>query len=305
MTSKANNRLLQIIMLCAVGMASARAETVTYFATDHLGSPVAAIDSSGSVIWRESYSPYGEKLEGPSGADNDTGYTGHQFDAATDLTYMQARYYDSVVGRFISVDPVGFKPGNAMSFNRYMYANDNPYTYIDPDGRYGRREGEFSDSEWEKIDASQQATADIFEQGARSIREEGNAKMLPVAEALEAAVTALRDDGSQGYWANSGELPENTFAEINEIGGRELTIDTSKLSFGPDGGPMTPAGKTMMGHEALHSAGLKDQSLEGEISGKKAYRFGSRTEQLIYRSMKGTDQALKNPDHIVEIVSPK
>jgi uncharacterized protein RhaS with RHS repeats len=48
---------------------------------------------------------------------------------------MQARYYDPVIGRFYSNDPVGFK--GIHSFNRYAYANNNPYRYVDPDGREG------------------------------------------------------------------------------------------------------------------------------------------------------------------------
>ncbi len=46
---------------------------------------------------------------------------------------MQARYYDSVIGRFYSNDPVGFT--NVHTFNRYAYANNNPYKYTDPDGQ--------------------------------------------------------------------------------------------------------------------------------------------------------------------------
>jgi uncharacterized protein RhaS with RHS repeats len=48
---------------------------------------------------------------------------------------MQARYYDPVIGRFYSNDPVGFS--NVHNFNRYAYANNNPYRYVDPDGREG------------------------------------------------------------------------------------------------------------------------------------------------------------------------
>jgi RHS repeat-associated protein len=47
--------------------------------------------------------------------------------------YMQARYYDPVIGRFYSNDPLGFR--DIHSFNRYAYANNNPYKYTDPDGR--------------------------------------------------------------------------------------------------------------------------------------------------------------------------
>jgi uncharacterized protein RhaS with RHS repeats len=46
---------------------------------------------------------------------------------------MQARYYDPVIGRFYSNDPIGFR--DVHSFNRYAYANNNPYKYVDPDGR--------------------------------------------------------------------------------------------------------------------------------------------------------------------------
>jgi hypothetical protein len=52
---------------------------------------------------------------------------------------MQQRYYDSVVGRFYSNDPVDMlghmQKGNpTMGFSRYAYANNNPYKYTDPDG---------------------------------------------------------------------------------------------------------------------------------------------------------------------------
>jgi uncharacterized protein RhaS with RHS repeats len=51
------------------------------------------------------------------------------------LTYLQQRYYDPVAGRFLSTDPVLTDANTGKSFNRYVYANNNPYKYIDPDGR--------------------------------------------------------------------------------------------------------------------------------------------------------------------------
>lgn len=45
------------------------------------------------------------------------------------------RYYDPVAGRFLSEDPVLTDVNSGASFNRYVYANNNPYKYIDPDGR--------------------------------------------------------------------------------------------------------------------------------------------------------------------------
>ena len=62
-------------------------------------------------------------------------YTGKPHDDVTGLTYMGARYYDPEVGRFMGMDPVGYQEDNPVSYNRYAYANNNPYKFVDPDGR--------------------------------------------------------------------------------------------------------------------------------------------------------------------------
>jgi len=49
--------------------------------------------------------------------------------------YLGQRYYDPETKRFIGIDPVDFNTGNLESFNRYTYANNNPYKFTDPDGR--------------------------------------------------------------------------------------------------------------------------------------------------------------------------
>jgi uncharacterized protein RhaS with RHS repeats len=48
---------------------------------------------------------------------------------------MGARYYDPVLGRFLAVDPVNVRPDDIHSFNRYAYGNNNPYKFVDRDGR--------------------------------------------------------------------------------------------------------------------------------------------------------------------------
>ncbi|MBC3874907.1 RHS repeat-associated core domain-containing protein [Undibacterium flavidum] len=108
---------------------------VTYIHTDGLGSPVAKSDANGNLIAtsRTRYEPYGMAVAGT--ATPTIGFTGHVNDADTGLTYMQQRYYDPVAGRFLSTDPVLTDVNTAASFNRYTYALNNPYKYIDPDGR--------------------------------------------------------------------------------------------------------------------------------------------------------------------------
>lgn len=113
---------------------SAFAQTrVEYIHTDALGSPVAVTDASGNVIEREVYEPYGSPITHPP--SDQPGFTGHVADSQTNLTYMQQRYYDSQVGRFLSVDPITAHSNPAEAFNRYWYGNNNPYAFTDLDGR--------------------------------------------------------------------------------------------------------------------------------------------------------------------------
>lgn len=48
---------------------------------------------------------------------------------------MQQRYYDPQIGRFLAVDSMAVDTKTGENFNRYWYANDNPYKFTDPDGR--------------------------------------------------------------------------------------------------------------------------------------------------------------------------
>ena len=63
------------------------------------------------------------------------GYAGHVNDISTGLSYQQQRYYDPLLGRFITPDPVVTNLNSGGNFNRYWYANNSPYRYRDPDGR--------------------------------------------------------------------------------------------------------------------------------------------------------------------------
>ncbi|MBS3896461.1 RHS repeat-associated core domain-containing protein [Silanimonas sp.] len=108
-------------------------EELRYVHTDVLGSPVLRTDRWGNVVERERFTAYGEPTDGS--VREALGFTGHMEDPALGLTYMQQRYYDPAIGRFLSVDPVGPLADPLQHFGRYHYANNNPYRYTDPDGR--------------------------------------------------------------------------------------------------------------------------------------------------------------------------
>ena len=127
------------LLLAGTAMAG---DTVYYYSSDTVHSEVVITDASRNVVERTNYAPYGQVLnralrDGPA-------YTGHEEDPETLLVYMQQRYFDPQSGQFLSSDPAAVTD-NGGSFNRYAYANDNPYRYLDPDGK--ETTGEFINGE--------------------------------------------------------------------------------------------------------------------------------------------------------------
>lgn len=118
-----------------------------YTTTDHLGSPRVVTNSSGSVVSRHDYMPFGVEIGSTtSGRSTSLGYggsdgvrdqfTGQQRDGETGLDYFNARYYASTQGRFTSADPL-LASGNAhrpQTWNRYAYVSNNPLKMVDPTG---------------------------------------------------------------------------------------------------------------------------------------------------------------------------
>jgi RHS repeat-associated protein len=114
-----------------------------YIHPDHLGSTNVVTDASGTVAQLLDYYPYGAtRVSSNTYPTNEKRqYIGQFADAQTSLNYLNARYYDGNRGQFMSEDPVFLgKPKSQnlrdpQSLNSYSYANDNPITGKDPDGK--------------------------------------------------------------------------------------------------------------------------------------------------------------------------
>jgi RHS repeat-associated protein len=127
------------------------ANSTSYLTTDALGSTRVVTDANGMVAARYDYHPYGEAIYSFGGRDNvlENGihtygsdanalarqkFTQKERDTETGLDYFGARYYSSAAGRFTSVDPGPQTPSDPQSFNRYIYVQNNPLKFIDPNG---------------------------------------------------------------------------------------------------------------------------------------------------------------------------
>ncbi len=81
---------------------------------------------------RDAYLPYGAS-RGGSDLAVDRGWLGQVEDSGTGLTYLNARYYDPSLGRFLSPDPL-MNPGDPRTLDPYRYADNNPIVYHDATG---------------------------------------------------------------------------------------------------------------------------------------------------------------------------
>jgi len=121
--------------------------TDSYYLNDGIvGSVTHAVDMSGKVRSAFDFDTFGVRTQTQSSAQNSNknfGYTGEMFDDATGLLYLRARYYDPVLGRFISPDPFLGRMEEPVTQNRYIYVHNNPLLYTDPSGLATTQECEF------------------------------------------------------------------------------------------------------------------------------------------------------------------
>src|SRR6266571_2560544 len=121
------------------GTATGTAKT-RYVHPDHLGSTNVVTDENGALVQTLDYYPYGATRVSVSTSTNEKRKFIGQFTDDSGLDYLNARYYNSTQGQFISQDPVFWgdpKQQNLrdpQSFNTYSYSLDNPITKKDPSG---------------------------------------------------------------------------------------------------------------------------------------------------------------------------
>ncbi|MBI3560329.1 MAG: RHS repeat-associated core domain-containing protein [Gammaproteobacteria bacterium] len=85
------------------------------------------------MVWSALADSFGNtSVDGAATITNNLRFAGQYFDAETGLHYNGSRYYDPLIGRYLSEDPIGVNGG----MNLYAYVNGNPVNWIDPYGLF-------------------------------------------------------------------------------------------------------------------------------------------------------------------------
>ena len=98
---------------------------------DHLGTPIALINTQSGTDWRAEFDPWGNQVDGsnPQRLYQPIRMQGQHYDEESGMHYNRHRYYDPALGRYISQDPIGLAGG----MNLYLYPV-NPVQFVDPLG---------------------------------------------------------------------------------------------------------------------------------------------------------------------------
>ncbi|MCL4789108.1 MAG: hypothetical protein KJ070_20325 [Verrucomicrobia bacterium] len=113
-----------------------------YYLEDAMGSVVALANDGQEVLATFNYDGFGNvrsqsgSTNAPTGTGGDFRFHGAWLEADSGLYHMRAREYDARMGRFTSRDPYTGNFRVPETLNPYAFANDNPFVYRDPSGRF-------------------------------------------------------------------------------------------------------------------------------------------------------------------------
>ena len=116
--------------------------TIYFYATNLQGDVVAILDSTGKAVVKYSYDAWGKllsttgSLASTLGVHNPLRYRGYVYDPETGLYYLQSRYYDPAMGRFINADAYVSTGQGFVGNNMLAYCNNNPINAYDPHGTW-------------------------------------------------------------------------------------------------------------------------------------------------------------------------
>ena len=111
-----------------------------YYLRNAQNDIVKLIDKTGATVVEYAYDSWGKllstsgSLASTLGKNNPFRYRGYVYDEETGFYYLQSRYYNPEVGRFISSDVLLSTGQGVLGHNAYAYCGNNPASRIDTEG---------------------------------------------------------------------------------------------------------------------------------------------------------------------------
>lgn len=178
-----------------------------FYIKDHQGNIRVVADETGKVDEVNDYYPFGGLMSNVCNNVQPYKYNGKELDRKGGLDWYdyEARYYDPLIGMFLSIDPLS---ENSYSVNPYAYCLSNPFNRIDPTGmssRYNWKTKRYEDEDgnevsWEEVQAEYQL----------------DGMLSPIVDSLDDWGVSNETDDGGNVDAISGAAPKVTSLKIIE-----------------------------------------------------------------------------------------
>lgn len=263
---------------------------VKYFLhRDHQASVRFVTNASGAIVEQTRYAAYGERTN--TGLQNQRAYIGERYDPETGLIYLNARYMDPALGRFISPDDWDpTLPG--VGTNRYAYAENDPINKSDPNGHAIADKvaplNDLTDSERRSyLTGMESAIADAqaektmsFVRGIEAYLKNSSSALSRIPGDISSTVQALSDRPLSTIGELAASLPPNPASEGVALGGLGLKVASLGLGVGVKTTTQTLARQNSLYKAALGRYRNSDLTRAGRALTKHPEVVGATNDTL-------------------------
>ena len=262
--------------------------TSYYYVYNGQGDVIGILDSSGNRVVTYTYDSWGSPLSvtgslaSTVGQKNPIRYRGYYYDTETGLYYLQSRYYDPVVGRFLNADGLLGANGDLMSYNLFAYCSNNPVNMSDPTGEIAAVTAAFIGLAAAVI--LQGFTPENKERADNFMNEPNlyNTANWLTLGAVDTVKGAIRPEEplSLQHWADSAQTALMVMPAVYGIG---KSLSTVKPSCFWSGGGMANAGSAAMDFAKLQGSKTLETTMKGRLLSKLPSRISRPLWQPLSR----------------------
>ena len=209
-----------------------------YYLYNLQGDVVGLVDKTGTTMVSYTYDVWGkpESTTGPMattlGVANPFRYRGYYYDTESGFYYLQSRYYDPEVGRFLNADGTVSTGQGITGTNMFAYCGNNPVDRADASGRYWI--GNLSGRRYDTLSCTTRYEMQLYDGGIQ------NCTKYPDVEVLPPPSIILEDfhneDGTYSLYDNKRHNPDQIFHEQLVVGsyGYDVDLKDGMLGGGVD-----------------------------------------------------------------------
>ncbi len=200
-----------------------------YFRKNFRNDVLAILNASGEVVVEYSYDPWGNilavtgSLASTLGADNPFRYRGYYYDTESCFYYLNSRYYDAKVCRYLNADSViAGVGGSVQGYNLFAYSFNNPVNMSDSSGQWPQWIKNAASAVVNAVKKAAVTVVNTVKKAATTVVNAAKSVVSSVTNIVKASLNSLPSKGEPG---SSQTLP-------NPDG-----TPKQKRWYGPDGNP--------------------------------------------------------------------